>query len=608
MTHASTLELHDHAHGFRSSTHVAGCAQCLRSVEVIVRERSALRDVFSEEPVSPPEELLRAARPPRRTTLSVAGLAAAAVLLVALVGLLFRAPRAGTPAVVPVDTSQAKPEDLDRLIAELKSPSPIRREIAVLALLAYGTVTQDMLEKAHVDPSLQDQCLGITPQMRAIHRKLDTLRIDLAFENAKTWDILSFLGDSSGLKILVNGTTAGRLPETSSLTVKGQTLRTALQQFCDAHGLRFRVTGELVVLLEDRNAPEPQVEVKVPIQVRAGSQNAPKEIEGLGNENPEVRDRAAGALRLMGFAAERELWGALEAGTPERRDRAAQLLRALYAQDRPRELGPTEQKLRDIRITIDMQNAPMTAIADYISAISELSIIIDPTGFPGSENEMISFKVQDIVLDGALRLMLQPRGREYVVVDDLVVLSKPHAILRAPKPPFLATPEEARRMEKLLEDLGSADPARERRAQEELVKIGEPALGPVAQAAKNLDGAAAGRAKGVCLKIAQDLGAWYADEPSGADLQSLTGAQKDLLGKQLTQRLEGKPLKELLESQGLKTRFKAGGALKPLGNCRKTRIDSFLRVTLRPAGLDFYLDGETLVVDTAVNVRLALKK
>jgi hypothetical protein len=606
MSHASTLELHDHAYGFRSSTHVDGCAQCLRSVEKIVRERSALRDTLSEEAVSPPEDLLRAARPARRTTLSAAGVAAAAVLLVVLAWLLFRAPRAGMPDGVPADYSQAKTDDLDGLIAELKSPSPIRREIAVLALRAYGNVTGEMLEKAHVDPGLQDQCLGITPEMRAVHRKLDTLKIDLAFENAKTQDILSFLRDFSGLNIMVSQKSAGRLPDTSSLMVTGQALRTALRQFCDAHGLKFRVTQELVLWMDDQHAPEP--EVRVPIRVRAGSQNAPKEIEGLGNENPEVRDRAAAALRRMGFAAERELWGALEAGTPGRSARAGDLLRALYAQDRPGELGPTEQKVRDIRITIDMQNAPLSSIVDYISEISELSIVIDPTGIPNSETEMISFKVQDIVLDGALRLMLQPRRQEYVVVDELVVFSKTHAILKAPKPPFVATREEARRMEKLLEDLGSVDPDRERRAEEELVQIGEPALGPVAQAAKNLDGAAAERAKGVCLKIAQALGAWYADEPSGADLQSLTIAQKALFEKQLTQRLEGKPLKELLESQGLKTRFKAGDSLKPRGNCQKARVDSFLRVTLRPAGLDFYLEGETIVVDTAANVRSVLRK
>jgi hypothetical protein len=609
VNHPTPLELHDHAYGFRVSAHVAGCARCQGSVEEIARERAALRDALSERSVSPPAGLLRAARPVRRSRMSFAGLAAAAVLLGALAWLLFRAPRAGTPDV-PADSSrsqaQAQGFDLDRLIAELKSPSPLRREIAVLAIRAFGSPPAETLEKAQIDPSVQDQCLGITPAMREVHRKLDSLKIDLQFENAKSQDILSFMRDVSGLNIIVNAVSARWLPETSSLTVKGQSLRTALQRFCDSHGLKFQVTQELVVWVDDRHAKEP--EVRVPIRVRAGSQNAAKEIGGLESEKPEVRDRATAALRRMGFGAEQELWGALEGGSPERRARAGDLLRSLYSQNRTVALGPTEKKTREIRCTIDMQNARLTDLVYYLSEISGMTLLIDPSGIPDPENEMISFKVQDIVLDGALRLLLQPRQKAYVVVDDLIVLSKAHSILKAPQPPFLATPEEAKQMEQLLEDLGSVDPARQRRAEEELVGIGEPALGPVAQAERNLEGAAAGRARSVRLKIAQDLEAWYADEPSGADLQGLTPAQKAVLEKPFSQRLEGKPLKEVLDGLGLTTRFKAGESLKPRGCCQKARIDAFLRATLRPAGLDFYLDGETIVVDTAANVRSALKK
>src|SRR6185436_7561195 len=70
-------------------------------------------------------------------------------------------------------------------------------------------------------------------------------------------------------------------------------------------------------------------------------------------------------------------------------------------------------KLHSIRITIDMQNAPLTAIVDYIREISGLNIHI--SGIDNPDGEMISFKVQDIVLDGALRLMLQPRNKAYMV-------------------------------------------------------------------------------------------------------------------------------------------------------------------------------------------------
>ncbi|HXX94028.1 MAG TPA: tetratricopeptide repeat protein, partial [Planctomycetota bacterium] len=79
-------------------------------------------------------------------------------------------------------------------------------------------------------------------------------------------------------------------------------------------------------------------------------------------------------------------------------------------------------KLKSIRITIDMQNAPLTAIIDYIREISGLNMHI--SGVDNADSEMISFKVADIVLDGALRLMLGPRQLAYVVRDGVVLITK----------------------------------------------------------------------------------------------------------------------------------------------------------------------------------------
>ncbi|HYF01278.1 MAG TPA: hypothetical protein VEJ18_20310 [Planctomycetota bacterium] len=78
-------------------------------------------------------------------------------------------------------------------------------------------------------------------------------------------------------------------------------------------------------------------------------------------------------------------------------------------------------KLKSIRITIDMQNAPLTAIVDYIREISGLNLHI--SGIENPDQEIISFKVSDIVLDGALRLMLQPRGKGYMVKDGVVLIT-----------------------------------------------------------------------------------------------------------------------------------------------------------------------------------------
>jgi Flp pilus assembly secretin CpaC/tetratricopeptide (TPR) repeat protein len=88
-------------------------------------------------------------------------------------------------------------------------------------------------------------------------------------------------------------------------------------------------------------------------------------------------------------------------------------------------------KLHSIRITIDMQNAPLTAIVDYIREISGLNIHI--SGIDNPDAEMISFKVQDIVLDGALRLMLQPRNKAYLVRDGVVLITTADALKKRVK-------------------------------------------------------------------------------------------------------------------------------------------------------------------------------
>ena len=83
-------------------------------------------------------------------------------------------------------------------------------------------------------------------------------------------------------------------------------------------------------------------------------------------------------------------------------------------------------KLKSIRITIDMKNAPLTAIIDYIREISGLNMHI--SGIDNAETELISFKVADIVLDDALRLMLGPRRLTHVVRDGVVLITTVDAL------------------------------------------------------------------------------------------------------------------------------------------------------------------------------------
>ncbi len=88
-------------------------------------------------------------------------------------------------------------------------------------------------------------------------------------------------------------------------------------------------------------------------------------------------------------------------------------------------------KLNSIRITIDMQNAPLPQVVDYIREISGLNIHI--TGVDAPENEQISFKVQDIVLAGALKLMLGPKSLGFTVRDGVVIITKADQLKKSVK-------------------------------------------------------------------------------------------------------------------------------------------------------------------------------
>jgi hypothetical protein len=590
---------------------VDSCAACAETVRRLRAERRLLeRAAAPEVPLGPPAALLkllprtRSARPRFRAKLSLAGLAAAATLLATLAWVLTRAPRPDNAGVA----SSSQPRDpLDRLIEELRSPIALRREIATMALRSYGGAAVERLTKAKADPAVIDACRNVTPEMRAIEKKLQTLKIDLAFENTKIEDILAFLRDFSGLNLLIDAAVREKIDPGEPVTIKvqGTPVAAALQRICEPKGLKYVVTPELVVLLTDKDRGEP--EGLAPLRI-PGAQRVPAdEIDALGSDSPDTRDRATLDLRRMGFAAEIALWGALNGPNVERRARAADLLRALYTVGTSFPRGPLEEKLHKTRVTIDMQNAPMTALVDYLAEVTRISIVIDNAGLADFGESMISFKVADIVVDGALRLMLGPRQMTYVVVGDVVLITSGQRVLSSSPPPYWMAPAEARRIEGLLEDLASDIPERHATAERVFREIGEPALGPLGEASRVLDGPAGDRCRSARLKLLEELKGWVSDEPSGADLQALTAVQRELLARPVT--LPAKPkLKDVVADLGVKATFKAGGDFSVQGALNKVRLDSVLRGLLRPSRLDFYMEGETIVVDTAANVRAALKK
>jgi hypothetical protein len=608
MNHAPPEEIHDHAYGFRKSGHVASCPDCRAAADAVEAERRAIARALREEtPEAPAGLLAGVALRPRGARLPLLGLAAAAALLAGLAWLLFRAPGPNGD-LAPADAGRQAPHDaIDRLIGELRSPSALRREVAAHALKGFGDAAAERLEKGKADPALVDACRGITPEARRAMKTLEEKRIDLAFENTKIEDILVYIRDSIGLNILVDAED-GPLDHNRVLTLQArgitvaEALRRILAPLSDPP-LRFRVTDAAVVLLTSKDRPA--AEARAPVRVRSDGAAVRRWTEALATGE---RGRAALELRRLGFAAEPELWKALDLPNAEGRALAASLLRRLYDPNPDPPGDPLREKLGSIRVTLDLENASFADFAASLSAVSEIPLVFDTRAVPKPEEEMLSIKLQNIVMDGALRLALGPRGQGFVVVDDAVVITGADRTLRAPDSPFWTAPEEAKKLEALVEGLLSSSADRRASAERELLERGVPALGPLREAELAFPGSLAARCRAVRRRIAQEKGAWLVDDRSGADLQPLAPAQHALLERKLGDVPADATIRGALGGLGVAADLRAGGDVRSRFSGKELRLGTFLRGTLRPHGLDFYLEGQTVVVDTAERVRAAVEK
>lgn len=82
------------------------------------------------------------------------------------------------------------------------------------------------------------------------------------------------------------------------------------------------------------------------------------------------------------------------------------------------------EKLKNTRITLEQTNAPLNTVIDYIRDFSGLNFVIDSKEIPTPDQELITIKVQEIILDGALKLMLSQKGMVHYVEGGVVIVTK----------------------------------------------------------------------------------------------------------------------------------------------------------------------------------------
>lgn len=90
----------------------------------------------------------------------------------------------------------------------------------------------------------------------------------------------------------------------------------------------------------------------------------------------------------------------------------------VLAQDKNR--AEVEAKLKNIKVTLDFQNAPLPQVVDYLREISGLNMFIDAKVV--EKNVMVSMKVQEISLRSIFSLILSPHGCETMHKDGVVMI------------------------------------------------------------------------------------------------------------------------------------------------------------------------------------------
>ncbi len=590
MTHASPTEIHDHVYGFAPSPHVVACDECRALAGRVDAEREALRRAMAIEPAR------------RRSAMIPLAALAAAALLAALAWLLFHEPSNPDPQPARAQEKDA----VDRRIGELRSPSKERREVAARALRAYGEAAIEKIRAAKFDPELFKgyRIAMDDPQLR---KRSETLKLDMSFESTKLEDMLPFIQDFAGVKIVIDPPDLGRIDRDKAISfkVKDLSLHNSLRLLLAQFGMNPFYEDGRVLLSSD----QPPAAARAAVRIGQESRTAPALVRALGAGPAEDRDKASAALRRQGFAAERALWEAVDSPDKEVQSRALDLLYNLYTpRATPTETLAVRKRLADTRIAIDMQNAPLRAVINYLSEVSGLNIVLDSKLGRNEVQKPVSIRGTDLPLDSMLTLTMDLQHAGHWVENGVVV-----AGFRSPSPPPLeiaiwATPAEAARIEALIANLASPERDRQDRAARELTALEERALLPLLHGSQLLEGPAAERCRTLRDRIAQKLAPGVWPEPFGSDVQTRTEAQKQLLERKLDVAAEGHTLGEILRKEGIRCDIRSAGERKHTLAIREARLVAVLKALTRPYGLDFHFDGETVVIDTAASVRLAVDK
>jgi type II secretory pathway component HofQ len=197
------------------------------------------------------------------------------------------------------------------------------------------------------------------PADLAMLRKLQTMNMEFRFENTKVEDILSYIRAVSGLNLFLDPAVDPGIVEVFRL--QDSSLRTALEVLCAVKGLDFDLRYGVCY-------------IATPVRLWSS-------------------DSAIGLPRSNYWAQQALAPGDARVG----------------------------EKLRSVNITIDMSDAPMRAVMEYLAEITGLRFKVDDTMPEGKMN----IKIQDLRLLHFLELLTLPYGWDIKIEGGMVTIYDP---------------------------------------------------------------------------------------------------------------------------------------------------------------------------------------
>ncbi|HEV3028320.1 MAG TPA: hypothetical protein VG457_12150 [Planctomycetota bacterium] len=193
------------------------------------------------------------------------------------------------------------------------------------------------------------------------------------------------------------------------------------------------------------------------VEIRGPGQERPAGIEDLVvsflDGEPEASSLSREALAKRPSEALPALLKARRAQRPTRRPEAlCDFILVLKEQEAGPELKGHFERLKSVRITIEMKDTPLSGILDYVREISGIMFQADPE--LDCDRIMLNFKVTDVRLDQALDLMGMTNSFEWDVRYGAIFVARPDRMLTLPRLGRWRTQEKSEAAKAIVQKLG----------------------------------------------------------------------------------------------------------------------------------------------------------